>query len=127
MSRMTTVPGIGPITAAAIKARVPDMAGFTSTRHFAAWMGLTPKPHSSGDRERLGSISKMGNITLRTLPIVGATSVLQRLRRQLSALLDFLPSSGSWDQGSDSQHDRCLASEPNDVLHCGYPNVCIKV
>jgi len=80
MRRLTTIPGVGPITAAAIKALVPDIAGFTSARHFAAWMGLTPKPHSSGGKERLGSISKMGNATLRTLLVVGATSVLRHVR-----------------------------------------------
>src|SRR5690606_25461118 len=47
----------------------------------AAWMGLTPKPHSSGGKERLGSISKMGNATLRTLLVVGATSVLRHVRK----------------------------------------------
>lgn len=81
MRRLTTIPGVGPITAAAIKALVPDIAGFKSARHFAAWMGLTPKPHSSGGKERLGSISKMGNATLRTLLVVGATSVLRHVRK----------------------------------------------
>jgi transposase len=81
MRRLTTIPGVGTITAAAVKALVPDIAGFTSARHFAAWMGLTPKPHSSGGKERLGSISKMGNATLRTLLIVGATAVLRHVRR----------------------------------------------
>lgn len=60
---------------------MPDIAGFTSARHFAAWLGLTPKPHSSGGKERLGSISKMGSTTLRTLLFVGATSVLRHVRR----------------------------------------------
>ena len=81
MRRLTTIPGVGPITAAAIKALVPDIAGFKSARHFAAWMGLTPKPHSSGGKERLGSISKMGNATLRTLLVGGATSVLRHVRK----------------------------------------------
>jgi len=79
--RLTTIPGIGPISAAAITALVPDIAGFTSGRHFAAWIGLTPKPHSSGGKERLGGISKMGNATLRTLLVLGATTVLQHIRR----------------------------------------------
>lgn len=57
------------------------MAGFRSARHFAAWLGLTPKPHSSGGKERLGAISKMGNATLRTLLVVGATSVLRPVRK----------------------------------------------
>lgn len=81
MRRLTTVPGVGPITAAAVKALVPDIAGFSSARHFAAWLGLTPKPHSSGGKQRLGAISKMGNATLRTLLVVGATSVLRHVRK----------------------------------------------
>lgn len=50
MRRLMTVPGVGPITAATIKALVPDPAGFKSGRHFAAWVGLTPRPHSAEAR-----------------------------------------------------------------------------
>lgn len=81
MRRLTAIPGIGPITAAAIKALVPDIAGFTSARHFAAWIGLTPRANSSGGKERLGKISKMGNTTLRTLLVLGATTVVSHVRR----------------------------------------------
>jgi transposase len=80
MRRLTTVPGVGAITAATVKALVPDPDGFKSGRHFAAWLGLTPKPHSSGGKERLGGISKMGNPTLRSLLVCGATSVLRRVK-----------------------------------------------
>ena len=68
---------LGPIIAMAIKAFVPDPGGFKSGRHFAAWMGLTPKSHSSGGKERLGKISKMGNPYLRSLLTTGAASVLR--------------------------------------------------
>ena len=54
MRRLATIPGIGPITAATIQALVPDPAAFKSGRHFAAWIGLTPKMHSSGGKECLG-------------------------------------------------------------------------
>jgi len=81
MRRLTTIPGVGPISAASIKALVPDPKGFVSGRHFAAWLGLTPKPCSSGGKERLGGISRMGNTTLRTLLILGATTVLRHVRR----------------------------------------------
>jgi transposase len=81
MRRLVTIPGIGPITAATIQALVPDPGAFTSGRHFAAWIGLTPKMHSSGGNERLGKISKMGNPALRSLLVVGATAVLQHARR----------------------------------------------
>lgn len=65
--RLETIPGIGFITATAIAATITDPAHFTSSRQFAAWLGLTPKPHSSGGKERLGGVSKMGNKYLRTL------------------------------------------------------------
>jgi transposase len=93
MRRLTTIPGVGSITAAAIKALVPDPSGFRSARHFAAWLGLTPRPHSSGGKERLGGISKMGNFELRVLLVLGATAVLRiarnddRARPWLKALL----------------------------------------
>jgi transposase len=67
MRRLTTIPGVGAITAASIKALIPDPSGFKSGRHLAAWLGLTPKPHSSGGTERLVGISKMGNPELRSL------------------------------------------------------------
>jgi transposase len=81
MRRLTTIPGIGPITAATIQALVPNPGAFTSGRHFAAWIGLTPKMHSSGGKERLGKISKMGNPALRSLLVVGATAVSRQVRR----------------------------------------------
>jgi transposase len=57
--RLATIPGIGPITASAIAAAVPDASLFRSGRQFAAWLGLTPRPHSSGGKERLAvSVSK---------------------------------------------------------------------
>jgi transposase len=93
MRRLTTIPGVGAITAATIKALVPDPGGFKSARHFAAWVGLTPRPHSSGGKERLGGISKMGNPELRVLLVLGATAVLRiarnddRARPWLKALL----------------------------------------
>ena len=52
--RLLTIPGVGAITAASVRALVPDPGGFKYGRHFAAWLGLTPKPHSSGGKERLG-------------------------------------------------------------------------
>lgn len=85
MRRLVTIPGVGAITAASIKALVPDPDGFKSGRHFAAWLGLTPKPHSSGGKERLGGISKMGNPMLRSLLVLGATSVLRRARGNANA------------------------------------------
>lgn len=85
MRRLMTIPGVGVITAATIKALVPDPGGFKSARHFSAWLGLTPKPHCSGGKERRGGISKMGDATLRSLLVVGATSVLRVARKDARA------------------------------------------
>jgi transposase len=74
--RLMTIPGIRPITASAIVAAVPDVSGFSGPREFAAFLGLTPRQYSSGGKERLGRISKMGNRYLRKLLVVGAHAVL---------------------------------------------------
>ena len=79
--RLTSIPGVGPIIAATVRAAVPNPHGFRTGRDFAAWIGLTPRAHSSGGKERVGSISKRGNRQLRTLLIVGATSILKLGRR----------------------------------------------
>ena len=79
--RLATIPGIGPITASAIAAAVPDASLFRSGRQFAAWLGLTPRPHSSGGKERLGGISKQGDGYLRKLLVVGATAVMRMARK----------------------------------------------
>jgi transposase len=82
--RLATIPGIGPITASAIAASVPDASLFQSGRQFAAWLGLTPKAHSTGGKERLVGISKQGDGYLRRLLVLGATAVL-RFARQNNA------------------------------------------
>lgn len=74
--RLMTVPGVGPLVAAAVKSIAPNPSQFKSSRHFAAWIGLTPKPHSSGGKILLGSISKAGNRQLRSLLFIAAVAVL---------------------------------------------------
>jgi transposase len=76
--RLETIPGVGLITATALAASVPDASVFRSGRQFAAYLGLVPRQNSSGGKERLGHISKMGNSYLRRLLVVGATSVIRR-------------------------------------------------
>jgi transposase len=76
--RLETIPGVGLVTATALAASVPDPAVFRSGRQFAAWLGLAPRQSSSGGKDRLGHISKMGNGYLRRLLVVGATSVIRR-------------------------------------------------
>ena len=79
--RLAGIPGVGPITAGALLAMVPDPAGFRSARHFATWLGFAPRQNSSGGKQRLGSISKQGNRYLRTLLILGAANVLRFQRK----------------------------------------------
>lgn len=81
-ARLMTIPGIGPITAAAILAFAPDPGTFRRGRDFSAWMGLTPRQHLSGGKERLGRTSKMGHRYLRRLLIVGAMAVVQWAARK---------------------------------------------
>jgi transposase len=72
------VPGIGPITASALVASLGDAKNFENGRQVSAWLGLVPKQHSSGGKEKLLKISKRGDTYLRTLLIHGARSVLYR-------------------------------------------------
>src|SRR3954467_11741749 len=77
--RLATIPGIGPITASLIAATVGDTIGsFKSARHFAAWLGLVPRQHSTGGKTRLGRITKAGNSEIRRLLVLGATSMGHR-------------------------------------------------
>lgn len=74
--RLMTIPGIGPITATAIAALAPPSGTFAKGRDFAAWVGLTPRQHSTGGKQKLGAISKMGERTLRRLLIIGSSAVV---------------------------------------------------
>ena len=87
--RLASIPGVGPITASAIVASVADAHQFKSARHFAAWLGLTPRSHSTGGKERLGGISKQGDPYLRRLLVTGATSVIRYARKKA-------PGEGGW-------------------------------
>lgn len=84
--RLETIPGIGFITATALAASVADPHSFRSGRQFAAWLGLVPKQHSSGGKERMGAISKMGDRYLRHLLVVGATAVVRMSGRRKTSL-----------------------------------------
>jgi transposase len=78
--RLMTVLTIGPFAATALSATVGDPRHFSSGRHFAAWLGLTPKQHSTGGKERLGGISKRGDSYVRRLLIHGARAAVHRVR-----------------------------------------------
>jgi transposase len=75
--RLDEIPGIGPALATALVASVADPKAFRSGRNFSAWIGLVPKQHSSGGKERLGSISKQGDRYLRSLFTAGALAVIR--------------------------------------------------
>jgi transposase len=79
--RLMKIRGVGPLSALAIVATVGNARDFRSGRQFAAWLGLTPRQHSSGGKNRLGSITKRGDPYLRTLFILGARSVLNTAAR----------------------------------------------
>jgi transposase len=73
---LAELPGVGPVAAITMALTV-EPGNFASGRHFAAWLGLTPKEHSTGGKQRMGKISKAGNERLRQLLVVGATSVVR--------------------------------------------------
>jgi transposase len=77
--RLQTMPGVGSLTAIAVEAFGPDMAQFKTGRDFAAWLGLVPRQHSSGGKERLGRMTKAGQADIRRLLIIGAMSRLNWL------------------------------------------------
>jgi transposase len=92
--RLDEIPGVGPALATALIASVADPKAFRSGRDFSAWIGLVPKQHSSGGKDRLGSISKQGDRYLRSLFVAGALAVIRyakihgtRHRPWLTALL----------------------------------------
>ena len=80
--RLATIPGVGVITATALVATIGDASQFHSGRQLAAWLGLVPRQHSSGGKERLGRISKRGDGYLRKLLVHGARTVLLWSRRK---------------------------------------------
>jgi len=79
--RLAQIPGIGPVGAAMLAMKAPDPAAFPSGRHFAAWLGLTPRDHSTAGKTRLGVITRAGDEALRAVLVVGATAVIQQARR----------------------------------------------
>ena len=78
--RLSTIPGVGPIGSAMLSMKAPPPETFKSGRDFAAWIGLTPKDHSTGGRQRHGGITKAGDSALRSTLIVGATALLRHVR-----------------------------------------------
>lgn len=101
--RLMTIPGIGPITATAIVAIAPPAETFTKGRDFAAWLGLVPKQISSGGKQKLGQISRMGERTLRRLLIIGASAVVLHASKRGAP-------AGSWLEGMLARKPRMLVT-----------------
>jgi transposase len=79
--RLADAPGLGPVSASLLVMKAPDPRAFKSGRDFAAWMGLTPKDHSTAGRVRLGVITRAGDEALRSSLVCGATSVIKQVQR----------------------------------------------
>jgi len=79
--RLAEIPAIGPIGASLLAMKVPDPAAFKTGRDFAAWLGLTPKDHSTAGKTRLGTITRAGDESLRRVLVVGATALIQQVRK----------------------------------------------
>jgi len=79
--RLATIPGIGPVGATSLVMKTPDPHAFSSGRHFAAWIGLTPKDHSTAGKTRLGKITRAGDERLRSVLVAGATAVIQQVKQ----------------------------------------------
>jgi transposase len=80
MQRLTTAPGIGPLTAHAIVAAIGEGRQFASARDFAAWVGLTPREHQTANKRRRGHITRQGDPGVRRLLVLGASAVLRQVR-----------------------------------------------
>jgi transposase len=109
--RLATIPGIGPLIATAIAATVPDPDVFRNGREFAAWLGLVPRQTSTGGKQRLGRISRLGDKYIRQLLIVGAQTVLLRSKAARS---------NAWIQG-------LLARRPRLVVAVALANKTARV
>ena len=101
--RLMTIPGIGPITATAIAALAPPPGTFAKGRDFAAWVGLTPRQHSTGGKQKLGAISRMGERTLRRLLIIGSSAVVLQASKRGAA-------KGSWLEQMLARKPRMLVT-----------------
>jgi transposase len=111
--RLKTIPGIGPVTAAAISALAPPPQTFVRARDFAAWLGLTPLQRSTGGKQKLGGTSKRGERTLRRLLIIGASAVVRWAARKGAPV-------GSW-------LERMLARKPRMLVAVALANKMARI
>ncbi|TCM04779.1 IS110 family transposase [Sphingomonas sp. PP-CC-3G-468] len=101
--RLMTIPGVGPVIATALVALAPAASTFRRGRDFAAWLGLVPRQHSSGGKERLGRTTKMGERSLRRLLILGASSATKVAARDPDK-------AGAWLAGMLARKPRMLVT-----------------
>ena len=115
--RLMTIPGIGPVGATALAASITDPHQFRSGRQFAAWLGLTPLQKSSGGKERLGRISKMGDKYLRKLLIVGmiSASFLHNRQRAPHAAIKFEIAQHQYAIGEIANIEWCI-HRPDETM-----------
>jgi transposase len=90
--RLRSIPGIGPICATAVVATMGDPKAFKNGRHFAAFLGLVPRQHSSGGKSQLGRISRRGDVYVRRILIQGAHSIMRHIGLREGARADWLRS-----------------------------------
>jgi transposase len=79
--RLAEIPAVGPIAASLTVMKIADPKAFRCGRDFAAWLGLTPKDHSTAGKTRLGGITRAGDVALRSVLVAGATAVIQQARK----------------------------------------------
>ncbi|MCP4081457.1 MAG: IS110 family transposase [Planctomycetaceae bacterium] len=107
-NRLQTMPGVGPISAFAVEVFAPEMSEFRRGRDFSAWLGLVPKQHSTGGKQKMGRTSKMGQRDIRRLLIIGAMSVIRWAARRGAE-------KGSW-------LERMMARKPRMVVAIALAN-----
>lgn len=106
--QLQTMPGVGPVSAFAVETFSPEMSEFKRGRDFAAWLGLVPKQHSTGGKQRMGRTSMMGQRDIRRLLIIGAMSVIRWAARRGAP-------KGSW-------LERMLARKPRMIVAISLAN-----
>jgi len=111
--RLMTIPGIGPITATALLALAPAPESFRKGRDFAAWVGLTPLQRSTGGKAKLGSITRMGERTLRRLLILGSAAVVLHASKRGAA-------KGSW-------LEQMMARKPRMLVTVAFANKTARI
>lgn len=112
--RLMTIPGVGPLIATAIATLAPPPEHFPRARDFSAWLGLVPRQHSTGGKQRLGATTKMGERSLRRLLIIGANSVIIKRHLHKSA------QSGTW-------LDNLMSRKPPMVVRVALANKMARI